>query len=425
MKIIHYCLGLPPFATGGLTIYARDLANAQKIDNDVYMIYPGMNKDKLSLKKINNKYHINLYRLDGVLPCALTYGVKEPLDFIGNKPIEEVEKVFKDFENVDVLHLHTIQGLYPEIIEYFKNCGTKIIYTTHDFYPFSLTTKYYDDYLLNEKNNIIQSIKAPSTNALYLNRKPYVNNLKKFKFIKKIFNKHVKENKDLKYDEEYAKEYIVKSNKLYSFYDYMLSNVDLIHANSSLSAEIYKKHFTNVKTLNITHEGIKKNDIDKYKKCYLNIGFFGEQLKDKGFNLLLDLLDDIYKKNNSFKLLCYGYSNLYDKPYLDYMGPYKFKDLKEIHKTLDLVVFPAENIESFGFIVLESLAYKTPVIVSKNVGAKDFCNKDYIVNDRLELKDLLEKVINDKNYLNDYFNYDLKIDDFKNHNDLVIKELYK
>ena len=42
MKIIHYCLGLPPFATGGLTIYARDLANAQKIDNDVYMIYPGM-----------------------------------------------------------------------------------------------------------------------------------------------------------------------------------------------------------------------------------------------------------------------------------------------------------------------------------------------------------------------------------------------
>ena len=246
MKIIHYCLGLPHFATGGLTIYARDLANIQKNDNDVYMIYPGIKKDKLALKKVNNKYHIKLYRLDGALPCALTYGVKEPLDFIGNKNIDEIKEVFKIFQDVDILHLHTIQGLYPEIIEYFKNSGTKIIYTTHDFYPFSLTTKYYDDDLLNEKNNIIQSIKAPNTNALYLNRNAYINKLKKFKFIKKIFNKKVKENKDIKYDEEYAKEYQVKANKLYSFYDKMLSLVDLIHANSTLSEKIYNKHFYNV-----------------------------------------------------------------------------------------------------------------------------------------------------------------------------------
>ncbi len=417
MKIVHYCLGLPPFSTGGLSIYAHDLASIQAKDNDVYVLFPGIKRKKIHLKKINykNNKNIKLYRMDGALPCALTYGVKEPLDFIKNKNLDEIKEAFLAFGKVDVLHLHTLQGIYPEVIKYFKENGTKIIFTTHDFYPFSLTTKLYKDELENEKNNIIQSLKAPSTKALYLNRKPLINNLKRIKFIKKIFNKKVKKEIEISYDLNYENEYKLKSEKLYSFYLNMLKDVDIIHANSNLSKEIYKKANDNVKVIPITHKNIQKVNILKNENKVLNIGFFGEELKDKGFNLLLNILDEIYKENNNFILNCYGSSNLYERPYLKYHGPYKFDDLKNIYKDIDLVIFPAINIESFGFVVLEALAYKTPVIVSENVGSKDLCNKDFIVNNENELKNMIRNLALNKNKLKDYFNYGLKIETLENH----------
>ena len=53
MKIIHYCFGLPPYSTGGLSIYAKDLASIQSENNEVIVLFPGLKKSKLSLKKVN------------------------------------------------------------------------------------------------------------------------------------------------------------------------------------------------------------------------------------------------------------------------------------------------------------------------------------------------------------------------------------
>lgn len=425
MKIIHYCLGIPPFATGGLTIYAHDLALAQMKNHEVHMLYPGYKKSEIVLKKIKNKENISLYRIDGLLPVSLTYGVKNPFDFIGHKDMHEIANAFKEIaNNADILHLHTIQGLYPEIIEYFKKCGVKIILTTHDFYSFSLTTKLYKVKELNDKLNIIQSIKAPKTNVLYLNRRPIINKLKHIKFIKHFFNKKVKEEKELAYDNEYATKYLLESSKLYSFYKGMINQIDLIHANSQISNEVYSKVYNNVKTVYISHSGISKHEVNKNKNSFLNIGFFGEQTREKGFNLLLDVLDDLYKENCNFYLNCYGHSNLYERPYMTYHGAYNFNDLEDIYKDLDLVVFPAENIESFGFIVLEAISYNTPVIVTNTVGAKSICNKDFIVNDRMDLKNLLQRIIADSTILNNYFNYVVDIKTIDEHSLEVEKELY-
>ena len=73
MKIIHYCLGIPPLATGGLTIYANSLAKIQSKDNEVIIIYPGYKKNKIHLKFIKKENNIKIYRLDGALPVSLTY----------------------------------------------------------------------------------------------------------------------------------------------------------------------------------------------------------------------------------------------------------------------------------------------------------------------------------------------------------------
>ncbi len=215
MKILHYNLGIPPYSTGGLSIYSYDLAKIESNDNEVIIIYPGYKNKKLKLKNIKTKNNFKLYRLDGALPVSLTYGVKEPHKFIGHKNINEIEEVFKIFSDIDILHIHTIQGLYPEILEYFKNKNTKIIFTTHDFYPFSLTTKLYDNNDLNIKYNIIKSLTAPSVNKLYLLRNKFINNLKNIKILKNIFNKKVKDFKELNYSDSYKLKYIEESNILY------------------------------------------------------------------------------------------------------------------------------------------------------------------------------------------------------------------
>ena len=92
---------------------------------------------------------------------------------------------------------------------------------------------------------------------------------------------------------------------------------------------------------------------------------------------------------------------------------------------LDVVIFPTINLESFGFIVLEALSYNTPVIVSKNVGAKDLCNPNYILNNEEELDIILKKIINNKSVLSTYFDYDLKIINFIEHNEEIIDKIYK
>ncbi len=273
--------------------------------------------------------------------------------------------------------------------------------------------------------NLIQSLKAPSTKALYLNRKPLINKIKKIEFIKNIFNKKIKGEDTLNYSLEYKNEYLEKANKLYAFYSDMLKDIDLIHANSNLSKDVYLNSNDNIKVIGITHNNLELNNLKKNYNDKLIIGFFGEQLKDKGFTLLLEVLDEIYKYNKNFILNCYGKSNLYQRPYLSYRGTYSFNDLKAIYQNVDLVVFPAINIESFGFVVLESLAYQTPVIVSSNVGAKDLCNKDYIIDNEINLKKKIIEIIDNKNILKEYFNYDLNIDSFEKHNEKIIEELYK
>lgn len=426
MKIIHYCFGLPPYSTGGLSIYAKDLASIQSENNEVIVLFPGLKKSKLSLKKVNyiNK-KIKLYRLDGLLPSSINYGIKEPLDFIGNKDIKEIEKIFDKFGFIDILHIHTLQGLYPEVIKYFKNKNTKIVYTTHDFLPFSLTTKYYLDKEMVINSNLEQSIKAPSTKALYLIRNPFFNKLKKIKILKKIFNKKVKGDKLITYDLEYKNNYLKKRNELYKFYENMMNDIDIIHANSNLSKEIYQTKFKNIKVINITHNSIMEHSLIKNKNDILNIGFFGEGTKDKGFLLLLRVLDKLYNDNFKFVLNFYGPANLNERPYLKYHGAYKFSELDNIYKNIDLVIMPAINVETFSFVVLEALSYKTPTIVSNSVGAKDLCNKDFIINSGEDLYNLLTKILNDKNILNNYFNYELKIESLKMHNDKIINEIYK
>ena len=53
MNIIHYCFGLPPYASGGLTKYAIDLFYEESKNHNVFIMLPYKYKKELRFKKNN------------------------------------------------------------------------------------------------------------------------------------------------------------------------------------------------------------------------------------------------------------------------------------------------------------------------------------------------------------------------------------
>ena len=137
MRILHYTLGFPPYRSGGLTRYAKDLMIAQNsIGHEVTTFYPSSSnilKKKCSVRFEINKDGIDIYEMLNPLPVPLYYGIKSPKEMIDESNLNEksfmamLEKV-----NPEVLHIHTLMGLPKRYLEIAHDKGIRIIYTSHD-----------------------------------------------------------------------------------------------------------------------------------------------------------------------------------------------------------------------------------------------------------------------------------------------------
>lgn len=53
------------------------------------------------------------------------------------KPCDkEVYRSFLKDVKPDVIHVHTLQGFHKELFEAAKELNLRMVYTTHDYYPF-------------------------------------------------------------------------------------------------------------------------------------------------------------------------------------------------------------------------------------------------------------------------------------------------
>ena len=133
---------------------------------------------------------------------------------------------------------------------------------------------------------------------------------------------------------------------------------------------------------------------------------------------------------NKFEAHFYG--DIIDKPifqqnYCVNHGILSENRLDKEYDNLDLLVVPSLWHETFGYIVLEALLKGVPCLVSSNVGAKDLLPKNWIFNSKGELKNLLEKLINNPDRIRQMklevskLSLDYKLD---KHASDVITELY-
>lgn len=407
MKILHYSFGLPPYSSGGLPLYVKDLAYSQKRNgHEVNILIP-----KLCFTKHNRIVKRNgIIYLESCLPVSSVFGMRNPSDYI-QKFDRSLIRNFFDQLKPDIFHIHSFMGLPKEFLEIAKESKIKIVYTTHDYYGICLkcnlidsSNNFCDEFNVkkcakcNQINGLNKQVAYLINNDFY---KKIKNNAFIYMFKSKYRSNNVGKGKQINFDNVICTEKkIGEYEKLLNYYYDMFHMIDIFHFNSEISQEIYKRFIPDIvgKVAPITLEHIKDNRSANHKDSHqkIVIGFIGRKEPYKGLNILLHSLKKLVGN-----YVCYLYGDNfseYENEYVINKGIYSSSELSNIFHTIDVLVVPSICKETFGFVALEAASYGVPVLMSKNVGSQCiFENKNDIVFDAnvASLVEILQKFINE------------------------------
>lgn len=427
MKILHYFLGFPPYRSGGLTKYVVDLMQAQVEDgHEVLGLWPGQMKiknKKISIKSRKAYKSVINYEIINPLPVPLDEGIiatdiNQFMDSCnGAIYVDFLEKI-----NPDVIHVHTLMGIHKEFFRAAKKLGIYIVYTTHDYFGLCPKVTFFSYGRLCEDDYDCRKCVQCNASALSIKKimilQSGIYRLVKDSFPMKMFRKIHRSNF---FGDGHLPEMIVKNDDIIAqrykllrrYYQDIFEMMDIIHFNSSVAENVYRKYINirKSKCFSITHKEIKDNRAN-------NINVIGDKIRFvmlapakpfKGFGELRNVLDEIWDLGKQdFELILFSpvqnpapYMRVYEKGY-------EYKDLPEIFKHTDILIAYSSWYETFGFTVLEALSYGVPVLVSERVGAKDIIgnggiiieasNKKALKNailelDRDKIKSLREEII--------------------------------
>lgn len=384
MNILHYSLGFPPYRTGGLTKYSVDLMLEQvKNGDNVSCLWPGEIVPfikKVSIKKRNDFERINSYEIINPKPVPLMNGINNIDIYISDVP--QSYNVYVDFlkrVKPDIIHIHTLMGMHKEFLEVCRCMGIKTVFTSHDY--FGLCPKVnllYENMPCTCYEGCVECARcnnyAFSYKKIFLLQSPLYRFLKDNFFVKYLRNKA--KNGNVKNDDKnYVKNLTTPAQyiKLRKYYCGILSDINKIHFNSTNTKKIYSNFIdtTNSEVISITHRHIANHKKKKTFGDKLRITYLAPALPYKGFNLLIDALDELnltYK--DKFELNIYVSPDI-KREYLNVNEPYTYSQLEEIFDNTDILVSPSLWYETFGFTVLEAMSYGVPVLITENVGSRD------------------------------------------------------
>lgn len=424
MNILHYSLGLPPYRTGGLTKYSIDLMKEQaKNEDNVLLLFPGrinsINK-KNKIRYYKKYFKIDVYEMVNPLPVPLLDGISFPKEFM-KKCDKNIFLEFLTKNNIQVVHIHTLMGLYIEFLEACNELNIKVFFTSHDY--FGLCTKV--NFIDNE-GNLCESRKidkciecnrgCSSIEKIKVLQSPiyrFSKNIGLVSVLKNILNKTTnskeKSDNNTKKDVEISNEERKAFEELYSYYEAMLNKIDYFLFNSSVTRQVYEKYIhCDGEVLSITHSDIKDNrKLKSFNNKKLRLTYLGPGKKYKGFDILLEAIKELNKEyKDMIEINMYG--DIKDSNFdtnIKIHGRYSYNELEKIFDNTDLLIVPSIWYETFGFIVLEALSYGVPVLVTDRVGSKDIFNNNVfkkgiiIESNKLKLMDSIIKIINNREIL--------------------------
>ena len=392
MKIFHYLLGLPPVRKGGLIIYVLDLAREQqKQGHDVALIVPG-SFSKLQRRKVYraaNYEGLKVYKIKNPVPIPISNGIAEPNLFVENSEQADMEP-FDEFlsqTRPDVLHIHSLLGLPPALVLSAKKWGSRLVYTTHDYYGICCNVSRMNVAGENCHNCDFSQCYRCHGNAFSLVRMKIEQSVAyaifcRTRFSQKILNElmllKARKQSNLGTIQEAVPAGSIKNiqeayARLEAEYRSMLQSMDIMHYNSNLTRRTYEGVLgqTDGVVLPVMTGHIRDNRrswdrVDSSSRM-LHIGYLGNDSHAKGLDVLIDVLDHM----DNVRLHTYGIDNYHDRDYIVHHNSYRQSELEQVYSQFDVLVVPSVWRETFSLITLEAISYAKPVLVSENVGARD------------------------------------------------------
>lgn len=409
MNVAHYFLGFPPYRTGGLTTYAYNLAvNQAERGDKVFCIWQGKCKKNFSIQspKLVRKGLFSV-EIQSNLLIPLTFGVKNPKEAYGSCSSDKFREFFKR-ESIEILYVHTLMGIFSEMLQAAKAQNIKIIYITHDYY--GLCPKVFGFYsnkncsFCNFEDCVRCNKNGLSRMSMHVLQSKLYRKIKDFKFVKNLRNifKKKKKEKNVSSLETVCEADAENYESLQKYYLDCLNQFDKIFCNSYISYKVFAEFVdkNKLQVIPITHNAITDNrEIHNYSGKKRKIIYLGPESVEKGFYRLLSILDK-YEDVYNFELKVYGKDNFEQRKYLKYCGSYNYSQLGLIFANADFLVVPSVWNETFGFVLLEAYSYGLPVLCSDTVGAGYLVDKNFIFGNNnfeeklvllMENKDILEK----------------------------------
>lgn len=390
MKVLHYSLGFPPFRSGGLTKYCTDLMLSQKErGHEVALLWPGeINRIKaFSIKRRRDVLGLKSFEVINPLPVPYDEGVKAVQPYIAKRD-PDVYLHFLELYEPDVLHVHTIMGAAEGLFETAHDLGVRMVFTTHDYFPVCPRVSLYRNgsRCIEEKS----CLDCPQCNAeglghrqIALLQSPAYRIFKDHAAMRTLRSRHRLGVAERQFDDS------PESMPQSSVEDYrilrqrnirILSRFDVIHANSSIAAAIYRHYLpqSKIEVVPVTHRDMHKVNPSTGRDmsgCW-QIGYLGPASDAKGYYLLLESLRSLWEKGVKFELSVYG-AFKHTEPFLKVHPRYGYAEIDSVFERMDVLVVPSVWPETFGFTVMEALCHGVPVVVSENVGAKDILDDGF------------------------------------------------
>lgn len=260
---------------------------------------------------------------------------------------KKIERIIHEIDP-DIINTNIIAGFSIGIISLIEKLGIKHVHTVRDYYLLCLYANMYKDGSCNK-----QCLECKLTSLLKRN---HFKKIKSFIFISRSLKK-------------------IHEKYLQVEYSSIIYN-PLLNSNNN----------TSVKT---------KSNSDE-----LTVGYIGRLHSTKGVEVLIDAVS---KMKRPFKLIIAGEgeqkykesifsildSHSVEYEHLGFVKPESF------YEKVDINVVPSLWEEPFGRVVIESLQYNTPVVLSDLDSFKEFINdNDAIFFKRGQSSDLLDKLEN-------------------------------
>ncbi|SDB41919.1 Glycosyl transferases group 1 [Streptococcus henryi] len=390
MKILHYTIGFAPERTGGLVGYATDLMIEQKKQNhEVFALYPSNQFFFGNVPKIRNKKEragIKTFGLINSLPLALFGGISNPNDFMIGCNKEIFIKFLREL-TPDVIHLHSLIGLYKEFLQAANDLNIKVVFTTHDYYGLAPIPNFYYNGVSFDKNNTNLTWNIMSADALPTS-KLRVFQLSLYPTIRRWMKKVNKNPKHAEYKEISTVTESINYSLLMQYYSDMFQMIDKFHFNSTLSQEIYKYNLPfkiEGRVISITNGTIKHHYVKRSLRKKKIVAYIGPDEEYKGYFDFLKFINTL--DLSKYQIETYGHTpNSFAPEFVVQKGRFDNSDLEKVYTSIDYLIIPSRWKETFGLITLEALSFGVEVYASENVGSKDLLDSSHIFRDIEEVK---------------------------------------